>query len=49
MVGAMTSAIPDRFTVPAGPTAGAWGIELPVPRYSQNIHAGEYPRVRRRR
>jgi len=43
MVGAMTSAIPDRFTVPAGPTAGAWGIELPVPRYSQNIHAGEYP------
>lgn len=43
MVGAMTSHIPDRFTVPAGPSAGAWGIELPVPRYSQNIHAGEYP------
>jgi hypothetical protein len=43
MVGAMTSAIPDRFTVPAGPTAGAWGTELPVPRYSQNIHVGEYP------
>jgi hypothetical protein len=43
MVGAMTSNIPDRFTVPAGPSAGAWGIELPVPRYSQNIHAGEYP------
>jgi hypothetical protein len=43
MVGAMTSAIPDRFTVPAGPSAGAWGMELPVPRYSQNIHAGEYP------
>jgi hypothetical protein len=43
MVGAMTSAIPDRFTVPAGPSAGAWGVELPVPRYSQNIHAGEYP------
>jgi hypothetical protein len=43
MVGAMTSAIPDRFTAPAGPSAGAWGIELPVPRYSQNIHAGQYP------
>jgi hypothetical protein len=43
MVGAMTSAIPDRFTVPTSPSAGAWGRELPVPRYSQNIHAGEYP------
>jgi hypothetical protein len=43
MVGAMTSAIPDRFTSPAGPTAGAWGVELPVPRYSQNTHVGEYP------
>jgi hypothetical protein len=43
MVGAMTSAIPDRFTVPAGPGAGAWGTELPVPRYSQNTHAGHYP------
>jgi hypothetical protein len=43
MVGAMTSHIPDRYTAPAGPTAGAWGTELPVPRYSQNIHAGQYP------
>jgi hypothetical protein len=43
MVGAMTSNIPDRFTAPAGPTAGAWGTELPVPRYSQNVHAGQYP------
>ena len=43
MVGAMTSSIPDRFTAPAGPSAGAWGVELPVPRYSQNTHAGEYP------
>jgi hypothetical protein len=43
MVGAMTSAIPDRFTVPISPNAGAWGIELPVPRLSQNIHVGEYP------
>jgi hypothetical protein len=44
MVGAMTSAIPDRFTVPISPAAGAWGIELPVPRLSQNIHVGQYPR-----
>jgi Peptidase_C39 like family len=43
MVGAMTSAIPDRFTVPISPPAGAWGIELPVPRFSQNIHVGQYP------
>lgn len=43
MVGAMTSAIPDRFTVPTSPSAGAWGVELAVPRYSQNIHEGEYP------
>jgi hypothetical protein len=43
MAGAMTSAIPDRFTVPISGPAGAWGIELPVPRFSQNIHIGEYP------
>ncbi|MBO0840706.1 MAG: C39 family peptidase, partial [Sciscionella sp.] len=43
MVGAMTSNIPDRFTVPTSPAAGAWGIELPVPRYSQDIHKGQYP------
>ncbi len=43
MVGAMSSAIPDRFTVPASPLGGAEGITLPVPQYSQNIHTGEYP------
>jgi hypothetical protein len=43
MAGAMTSAIPDRFTVPTSPSAGAWGIELPVPRYSQDVHLGQYP------
>ncbi|MEH0937976.1 peptidase C39 family protein, partial [Micromonospora psammae] len=43
MVGAMGSAVPDRFTVP--PSAGgiAWGTELAVPRYSQNVHTGHYP------
>jgi hypothetical protein len=43
MLAATTSALPDRFTVPTSPAGGAWGIELPVPRYSQNIHKGEYP------
>jgi hypothetical protein len=43
MIGAMTSAIPDRFTVPISPPAGAWGIELGVPRLSQNVHVGQYP------
>ncbi|HEY6596925.1 MAG TPA: C39 family peptidase [Asanoa sp.] len=43
MLGAMSSFVPDRFTV--APSAGhiAWGVELPVPRYSQNIHKGHYP------
>ena len=42
-VGAMASNIPSRLTV--APSAGhiAWGVELPVPRYSQNIHIGQYP------
>ncbi|BCL15193.1 C39 family peptidase [Micromonospora sagamiensis] len=43
MVGAMSSYVPDRFTVT--PSAGgiAWGVELPVPRYSQMVHSGHYP------
>jgi hypothetical protein len=40
-LGAMASDIPDRFTVPAGTPCLA--RELPVPRYSQNVHAGQYP------
>jgi hypothetical protein len=42
-LGAMASNVPDRFTVT--PSAGhiAWGKELPVPAYSQNIHSGQYP------
>lgn len=43
LVGAMASAIPDRFDVPTSGPGGAWGVELPVPRYSQNIHKGHYP------
>ncbi|WP_112468012.1 peptidase C39 family protein [Streptomyces triticisoli] len=40
-IGAMGSDIPDRFTVPAS-TPGLAG-ELIVPRYSQEIHVGQYP------
>ncbi|TJZ44139.1 peptidase C39 family protein [Streptomyces piniterrae] len=41
--GVMGSDVPDRFTVPASrPGLGA-GRELDVPRYSQEIHKGQYP------
>ncbi|MFD8308983.1 peptidase C39 family protein [Streptomyces sp. NPDC059690] len=40
-LGAMGSDVPDRFTVPAS-TPGPAG-ELIVPRYSQEIHKGQYP------
>ncbi|MFF2202856.1 peptidase C39 family protein [Streptomyces sp. NPDC058145] len=40
-LGAMGSDIPDRFTVPA--SASALSRELAVPRYSQEIHKGQYP------
>lgn len=43
MAGAMASAVPDRFTVPASAPGVARGIELAVPRYSQNVHEGHYP------
>ncbi|MFH9074952.1 peptidase C39 family protein [Streptomyces alboflavus] len=40
-LGAMASAVPDRFTVPAA--APGLAKELKVPRYSQEIHKGQYP------
>ena len=40
-IGAMSSDVPDRFTVPAS-TPGL-AKELAVPRYSQEIHKGQYP------
>ncbi|MFG2378175.1 peptidase C39 family protein [Streptomyces sp. NPDC048504] len=40
-LGAMGSDVPDRFTVPAS-TPGL-AQELIVPRYSQEIHVGQYP------
>lgn len=41
--GAMTSRVPDRFEIPTSEPGVARGIELPVPRYAQNIHKGRYP------
>jgi hypothetical protein len=43
MLGAMSSYVPDRFTVPLSQGGIAWGTELAVPRFSQNIHSGHYP------
>ncbi|MET7631410.1 peptidase C39 family protein [Streptomyces sp. NPDC001773] len=40
-LGAMASDIPDRFTVE--PSAPGLARELPVPRYSQSVHLGQYP------
>ncbi|MFS8203508.1 peptidase C39 family protein [Streptomyces sp. CWNU-52B] len=40
-LGAMGSDVPDRFTVPA--SAPGVARELTVPRYSQEIHVGQYP------
>ncbi|MDX3228705.1 peptidase C39 family protein [Streptomyces sp. ME19-01-6] len=42
-VGAMGSDVPDRFEVPASTPGLAGGRELAVPRYSQEIHKGQYP------
>ena len=41
--GVLASAIPDRFEVPASEPGAAAGVELDVPRYSQEIHKGQYP------
>ena len=42
-LGAMTSAVPDRFEVPATEPGSAAGVELAVPAYSQDVHVGQYP------
>ncbi|WP_269854851.1 C39 family peptidase [Streptomyces sp. RPT161] len=42
-IGAMASAVPDRFTVPASKPGEGAGHELRVPRYSQEVHKGQYP------
>ncbi|MGW1838161.1 peptidase C39 family protein, partial [Streptomyces sp. NPDC002067] len=42
-LGAMGSDVPARFEVPASAPGPAAGRELAVPRYSQEIHKGQYP------
>ncbi|MGK4579242.1 C39 family peptidase [Kitasatospora sp. HPMI-4] len=42
-LGAMASDLPDRFEVPASVPGVGRGRELAVPRYSQEIHKGQYP------
>ncbi|MEW2220106.1 peptidase C39 family protein [Streptomyces sp. NPDC006990] len=41
--GAMCSDVPDRFEVPASEPGLGRDVELKVPRYSQEIHKGQYP------
>ena len=43
LIGALTSALPDRTQAAPSRLGGAEGIELQVPRYSQTIHNGQYP------
>ena len=42
-IGAMASALPDTKKVPRSANGPACGIELAVPAYSQEVHAGHYP------
>ncbi len=42
-VGAFASSIPARFDVEASTFGLNGAVELPVPAYSQDIHAGQYP------
>ncbi|MFI8852935.1 peptidase C39 family protein [Streptomyces sp. 891-h] len=41
--GVMCSDVPDRFEVPASEPGLGRAVELKVPRYSQEIHKGQYP------
>lgn len=42
-LGAVASRVPDRSTVPTSATSMRKGRDLRVPRYSQMLHAGDYP------
>ncbi|WP_026197021.1 C39 family peptidase [Sciscionella marina] len=43
LLGAMASAVPPRFEVPPSKPGVARGVELKVPRYSQDVHKGDFP------
>ncbi|CAN5634155.1 peptidase C39 family protein [soil metagenome] len=42
MVGAMASQVPHAAPDEVSGGGAAWGLELPVPAYSQQLHRGEY-------
>lgn len=42
MIGAVASRLPS--TTPTSAPSGRPGVNLPIPRYSQELHAGHYPR-----
>jgi hypothetical protein len=42
MVGVMASQVPSDAPAEVSPGGAAWGVELPVPPYSQQLHRGEY-------
>lgn len=42
MVAAMASNVPAEPPEEVSPGGAAWGVELPVPPYSQQLHRGEY-------
>jgi hypothetical protein len=44
-VGAFASDMPNANPYVPSPLGGAEGIELPVPAFAQEIHAGEYPQL----
>ena len=44
MLGAMASRVPEDAPEDVSPGGLAWGVELPVPPYSQHLHRGEYRR-----
>ncbi len=42
-IAAMASALPSDKQVPVSPVGVAAGVELAVPRYSQDVHLGHHP------
>jgi hypothetical protein len=44
MIGAMASRVPADAPAAVSSGGQAWGVELPVPPYSQQLHRGEYVR-----
>ena len=43
MLGAMVSAVPEQAPAATSPGGEAWGVELPVPPHSQQLHRDTFP------